>query len=73
MNDRTIQQYDFFSLEEREEFIKMLDRIKETKQSENYTAVIKRTDNTTCPIAGTVTIMKSVSGDMIFQDSFYSV
>ncbi|MBQ7906027.1 MAG: EAL domain-containing protein [Spirochaetaceae bacterium] len=73
MNDKTIQQYDFFSLEEREEFIKMLDRIKDTKQPENYTAIIKKTDGTSCPIDGTVSIMKSVSGDMIFQDSFYAV
>lgn len=73
MNDKTIQQYDFFSLEEREEFIKMLDRIKDTKQPENYTAIIKKIDGTTCPIEGTVSIMKSVSGDMIFQDSFYAV
>ena len=73
MNDKTIQQYDFFSLEEREEFIKMLDRIKDTKQPENYTAIIKKTDGTSCPIDGTVSIMKSVSGDMIFQDSFYEI
>ena len=73
MNDKTIQQYDFFSLEEREEFIKMLDRIKDTKQPENYTAIIKKTDGTSCPIEGTVSIMKSVSGDMIFQDSFYAI
>ena len=73
MNDTTLPQYDFFSLEEKEEFIKILNRIKETNQPEKYNAVIKRTDGTTCPIEGTVSLMKSVSGDMIFQDTFNAV
>ncbi len=73
ITDKTISQYDFFSLEEREEFVKMLNRINETQQSENYNAVIKRADGTTCPIAGTVSLMKSVSGDLVFQDSFYEI
>ena len=71
--DRTIDQYDFFSIEEREEFINMLNRIKETQQGESYKAVIKRPDGTTCAIEGTVSLMKSVSGDLVFQDSFYEV
>ena len=70
VTDKTIQQYDLFSLEEKEKFIKMLDRIKDSKIPENYKAVIKRADGTTCAIEGTVSIMKSVSGDMVFQDSF---
>ena len=51
----------------------MYGKAKETKQPENYNAIIKRSDGTTCPIAGTVCMMKSVSGDMIFQDSFYEI
>ena len=71
VTDKTIQQYDFFSLEEKEEFINMLERIKSTKQSESYRAIIKRDDGTTCAIEGTVSLMKAVSGDLVFQDSFH--
>ena len=73
VTDKTIEQYDFFSIEEREEFINMLNRIKDTQQGESYKAVIKRADGTTCAIEGTVSLMKSVSGDLVFQDSFYEV
>jgi PAS domain S-box-containing protein len=73
VTDMTIDQYDFFSLEEKDEFMKMLNRIKETGKTENYKAVIKRKDGTTCAIEGTVSLMKAVSGDLVFQDSFYEV
>ena len=73
VTDKTIDQYDFFSLEEKDEFMKMLSRIKETGESETYKAVIKRKDGTTCAIEGTVCLMKAVSGDLVFQDSFYEV
>ena len=73
VTDKTIEQYDFFSLEEKDEFMKMLSRIKETGESETYQAVIKRKDGTTCAIEGTVCLMKAVSGDLVFQDSFYEV
>ena len=49
----------------------MLERIKVTKQSESYKAIIKRDDGTTCAIEGTVSLMKAVSGDLVFQDSFH--
>ncbi|MCR5699159.1 MAG: EAL domain-containing protein [Treponemataceae bacterium] len=60
-----------FSLKKTEEFMKILQKVKETGEDGLYSAEIIREDGSILPIRGRVSIVDYYDGRKVFQDTFY--
>ncbi|MCR4790035.1 MAG: EAL domain-containing protein, partial [Treponemataceae bacterium] len=71
LSDKIVSECNIFSLKDKDSYFKVLEKVKETGKSEQYSAEIIRKNGEIVPIKGEVSILRFHDGKEIFQDTFY--